>query len=93
MRIFMQNPSDNLRSTRYYHLFLQEDLIDGWTLLVESGEQGRPGRLRREHFANRELAMDKLMSLRDSQLDRGYRVMYVQGQAQPTTPIDGARNV
>lgn len=82
MRIYMQNPSANQKPTRFYHLLLQKDLIDGWNLLVESGEQGRAGRLRREHFANRELAMDKLMLLRDSQIERGYRVMYVQGQSQ-----------
>ncbi len=81
MRIYMQSQPDQERVTRYYQLILQEDLIEGWSLLVESGEQGRAGRVRKEHFVDRESAMDKLLSLRDTQVRRGYRVMFMQGDS------------
>ena len=82
MRIYMQNQSADMRITRYYQLILQEDLIEGWSLIAESGEQGRSGRQRRDHFTQWDDALDKLLQLRDAQLRRGYRVMYVQGQPQ-----------
>ena len=78
----MQSQPDDTKTNRYYQLILQEDLIEGWSLIAESGEQGRSGRQRRENFLTWDDALDKLLQLRDAQLQRGYRVMYVQGQPQ-----------
>ncbi len=80
MRIYMQRPPIDEKPARYYQLVLQEDLLEGWSLLVESGQQGSQGRIRHEHFASLDQAVVKLESLRNAQLNRGYRTMYVEGQ-------------
>ena len=82
MRIYMQIPPEGDKAPRYYHLHLQEDLLEGWTLVREWGYQGAGGRLKREHFGDRESAEAALMNARDQQLKRGYRVVFMQGQAE-----------
>ena len=56
MRIYMQIPPIEEKPSRYYQLLLLEDLLDGWTLIREWGQQGRSGRVKRDHFENREKA-------------------------------------
>lgn len=82
MRIYMQIPPADDRPPRFYHLHLQEDLIDGWTLLREWGSQGARGRLVREHFPDYESAEQALLKVRDDQLRRGYRVVFMQAGNQ-----------
>ncbi|MGB0720836.1 MAG: hypothetical protein ACPGU7_00440 [Gammaproteobacteria bacterium] len=60
---------------------LQEDLIEGWTLIREAGAQGKAGRVKRQHFENRDAAMDALISARDQQIQKGFRVVFFEGQA------------
>ncbi|RME33944.1 MAG: WGR domain-containing protein [Gammaproteobacteria bacterium] len=79
MRIYMQILPADGAPPRYYHLHLQEDLIGGWTLVREWGFQGRGGRVMREHFDSLEDAQAAMVRVRDDQLARGYRVVYVQG--------------
>ncbi|HYQ72284.1 MAG TPA: WGR domain-containing protein [Gammaproteobacteria bacterium] len=74
----MQIPPEGDKAPRYYHLHLQEDLIDGWTLIREWGYQGAAGRLRKEHYPDRETAMAALMKVRDEQIRRGYHVVFIQ---------------
>lgn len=81
MRIYMQLPPMDDKPPRFYHLLLQEDLLEGWTLVRESGYQGSPGRVRRDHFASREQATEALMQARDAQLRRGYRIVFAQGES------------
>jgi predicted DNA-binding WGR domain protein len=69
MRIYMQIPPEGDKAPRYYHLHLQEDLL-----------QGTRGRLKRENFADRETAEEALLRARDDQLKRGYRVVFMQAQ-------------
>jgi predicted DNA-binding WGR domain protein len=78
MRIYMQIPPQGDRPPRYYHLHLQEDLLEGWTLIREWGFQGTGGTVRREHFTDRVEAQAALMRIRDEQLKRGYRVVFMQ---------------
>jgi predicted DNA-binding WGR domain protein len=78
MRIYMQIPPADDRPLRFYHLHLQEDLIDGWTLLREWGYQGARGRLLREHFPDYDSAQAALLKVRDEQLRRGYQVVFMQ---------------
>jgi predicted DNA-binding WGR domain protein len=78
MRIYMQIPPEGNKAPRYYHLHLQEDLLEGWTLVREWGYQGAGGRLLREHFSNREDAEAAMLRVRDEQLSRGYLVVFVQ---------------
>ena len=81
----MQRQPEAQKAARYFQLILHEDLIKGWSLLVENGMQGSAGRVRREHFDVWDEALDRLMKIRDLQIKRGYRVMYVQGE----TPSKG----
>jgi predicted DNA-binding WGR domain protein len=77
MRIYMQIPPEGNKAPRYYHLHLQEDLIDGWTLIREWGYQGAAGRLRKEHYPDRETAEAALVKARDEQIRRGYQVVFI----------------
>ena len=78
MRIYMQIPPQGDKSPRFYHLHLQEDLLEGWTLIREWGYQGAAGRVRKEQFADRESAEAALIKVRDEQIRRGYRVVFMQ---------------
>lgn len=83
MRIYLQTPYSADRAARFYHLFLQEDMLGGWLLLKEWGFQGASGTVQREHFASREEALRALLRNRDAQIRRGYQVMYTQGEVAP----------
>jgi len=83
MRVYMQIPAFEEKPSRYYQLLLLEDLLDGWTLIREWGQQGRSGRVKRDHFENREMAESALLRVRNSQLKRGFKVVFMQGQEQP----------
>jgi predicted DNA-binding WGR domain protein len=76
----MQIPPQSEHPPRYYHLHLQEDLLDGWTLIREWGYQGSRGRVLREHYTDREEAEAALIRVRDEQLKRGYLVVFMQSQ-------------
>jgi predicted DNA-binding WGR domain protein len=78
MRIYMQIPPQDDKAPRFYHLHLQEDLLEGWSLIREWGYQGARGRVVREHFPDRESAEAALVRARDEQLKRGYRVVFLQ---------------
>ena len=83
MRIYMQMPQADQRPPRYYHLHLQEDLLEGWSLVREWGFQGAGGRVRQEHFLDRESAQQAMLKVRDEQLHRGYQVVFVKGVDHP----------
>jgi predicted DNA-binding WGR domain protein len=83
MRIYMQTPVGDNASPRYYHLHLQEDLLGGWTLVREWGRQGASGRVVKQHYTDRDGAEQALLLIRDEQLKRGFRVVFIQGQEQP----------
>jgi predicted DNA-binding WGR domain protein len=82
MRIYMQIPPEGDKAPRYYHLHLQEDLLEGWTLIREWGYQGASGRVKREQFADHATAEAALLKIRDEQIQRGFRVVFMQAQAQ-----------
>jgi predicted DNA-binding WGR domain protein len=79
MRVYMQMIEDPDKAPRFYQLMLQEDLIDGWTLVREWGQQGSPGRVKKDHFDSRDAAEHALLKVRDAQIKRGYRVVYMRG--------------
>ncbi len=83
MRIYLQTPYCADRAARFYHLFLQEDMLGGWLLVKEWGFQGASGTMQREHFASKEEALRALLRSRDAQIRRGYQVMYTQGEVAP----------
>ena len=75
----MQTPGGQHYPPKFYHLLLQPDLLGGWTLVREWGQQGSAGRTKKVHFATREEAESALLASRDVQIGRGYRVVFVQG--------------
>ena len=81
MRIYMQQMPDDIgQAPRFLHLLIQEDLIEGWSLVREMGYQGKSGRVRRNHFSDYSEAMQAMLKERDSQIKRGYQVVFVEGQ-------------
>jgi predicted DNA-binding WGR domain protein len=83
MRIYLQTRPDANTAPRFYLLALQEDLLEGWTLVKETGYQGSKGKVTTQHFDNQEDAMQAMLQARDAQLKRGYQVVFVQGQTRP----------
>ncbi len=82
MRIYMQMPSTEDKAPRFYQIHLQPDLLEGWSLVKEWGYQGVGGRVTKEHFLDRYDAEEAMMATRDTQLKRGYRVVFMEGQRE-----------
>ena len=79
MRIYLQKAAEGDKSPKFYQLILQQDLLEGWIVVKEWGNQGSGGRVKREHYETREQAEQALMETRDAQVGRGYHVVFVQG--------------
>lgn len=80
MRVYMQIVPAAGKSPRFYQLMLQEDLLNGWTLVREWGQQGSSGRVKKDHFTSRDDAQNALLQVRDAQVKRGYQVVYMRGE-------------
>jgi len=80
MRIYMQIPPSDAGAPKFYHLLLQEDLLEGWTLVREWGFQGAAGRVVKDHYPDRDSAEAAMLKLRDAQLKKGYQVVFMQAQ-------------
>ena len=80
MRIYMQIPPSDAGAPKFYHLLLQEDLLEGWTLVREWGFQGAGGRVAIDHYPDRDSAEAAMLKLRDAQLKKGYQVVFMQAQ-------------
>ena len=76
----MQTPAENEQAPRYYQLLVQEDLLDGWTLIREWGRQGVAGRIKKDQFDTLEETVTACIKVRDTQLNKGYQVVYSKGQ-------------
>lgn len=84
MRIYMQTPPIEGQAPRFFQIQIQEDMIDGWTLIRESGSQGsRSSSLKKIHYECREDAEEALLALRDKQINRGFKTTFATGM-QPT---------
>lgn len=68
---------------RFVHLILQRDLLGGWSVVKEAGMQGRPGRVRREHFEERDDAERAMLKERDAQAKKGFKMVFAEGQERP----------
>lgn len=84
MRIYLQTIGQTDGPTRFCQLVIQKDMLGGWNLIKESGYQGSAGRVVRDHFDTWEAAEQALAQHRDKHLQRGYRIVYVQGQQFPS---------
>jgi predicted DNA-binding WGR domain protein len=83
MRIFLQQRPLAGEQPKFYQLSLQQDLLGGWVLLREWGQPGGRTSAKRELFLERQDALDALSKARDSQLKRGFQVMFQQGMEAP----------
>jgi predicted DNA-binding WGR domain protein len=83
MRLFMQTRDDPGAAPRYYQIVLQQDLLGGWTLFREWGQQGGRASSKREVYLERDAALVAFEHARDAQLKRGFRVMFSQGLDGP----------
>jgi len=79
MRIYMQKSAEQEDAPRFYQILIQQDLLGGWTLVKEWGFQGGAGRVKKQHFVERDDAEHALLASRDLQIERGYQVVFLQG--------------
>ncbi|MFV2059450.1 MAG: hypothetical protein ACC653_02130 [Gammaproteobacteria bacterium] len=83
MRLYLQIPALDGKPPRFYQLIIQPDLIGGWTLIRESGYQGKSGRVQRDHYELYDDALESMMNWRDKQINRGFKVVYMKGMDLP----------
>jgi len=83
MRVFMQTKPISTEAPKYYQIALQQDLLGGWTLTREWGQQGGRVNLKREVYLERDDALSAFEHARDAQVKRGYHVMFSQGMESP----------
>jgi predicted DNA-binding WGR domain protein len=83
MRIFLQQRPVAGEPPRFYQLTLEQDLLGSWVLLREWGQPGGRNSAKREVYLEREAALAALTKLRDSQIQRGFQVMFAQGADDP----------
>ena len=83
MRILLQTQPLASEAPRYYQIQLQQDLLGGWMLTREWGQQGGRASLKREVFLERDTALSAFEQARDAQLKRGFRLMFSQGSDSP----------
>ena len=79
MRIYMQTRPDPAETPRFYQLSLQQDLLGGWTLYREWGQQGARSTLKRELYLDQDSALNAFEKARDSQVKRGFQVVFSKG--------------
>ena len=83
MRIFLQQKPASGEAPRYFQLILQQDLLGGWTLTRESGQIGGKVQLKREVYLEQDQAVAAFEKARDSQIKRGFQIMFAQGADAP----------
>lgn len=83
MRIYMQTKPVSTESPRYYEIVLQQDLLGGWTLYREWGQQGGRTSSKREVYLERDDALAAFAHARDAQVKRGFLVVFSQGLEAP----------
>ena len=79
MRIYMQTREASAESPRFYQLSLQQDLLGGWTLYREWGQEGARSSLKRELYLDHDSAIEAFEKARDSQVKRGFHIVFSQG--------------
>lgn len=83
MRLYMQTQPAGSDAPRFYQIALQQDLLGGWTLFREWGQQGSRSSIKRELYLERDAAVSAFERVRDAQLKRGFHVMFSQGFDAP----------
>jgi len=81
MRMLLQHPPVAAEAPRFVQLSLQEDLLGGWLLVRETGHIGQRSTVKREQYLKRDEAMAAFEQARDTNVKRGFQVVFVQGEA------------
>lgn len=81
MRLLLQHPPTAAEAPRFVQLSLQEDLLGGWLLVRETGHIGQRSTVKREQYLQRDEAMTAFEKARDTNVRRGFQVVFVQGEA------------
>jgi len=71
---------------KFYQIHLGPDLLGGWVVVREWGHQGSSGRVMQDHFKTFSDAENAVLATRETQVKRGYRVVFVQGENRPVNP-------
>ena len=80
----MQTAAALGHSPKFYQIHLEPDILEGWMLTKEWGFQGSPGRIQMKHFKTIDEAENAFEDSRDTQIKRGYRIVFAEGQPSPT---------
>jgi len=83
MRLLLQQRPDGREAPRFVQLQLQPDLLGGWELLRETGQTGGRSQLRRELFLQQDEARHAFEKARDTQIKRGFQVVFTSGEPHP----------
>ncbi|HET6633030.1 MAG TPA: WGR domain-containing protein [Rhodanobacteraceae bacterium] len=83
MRVYMQAKPLADEASRYVQLILEQDLLGGWTFYRESGVPGGRVSLRKQVFTAQDDALAAFEQARDTQLKRGFQVMFAKGMEPP----------
>ncbi|HEV2608142.1 MAG TPA: WGR domain-containing protein [Xanthomonadaceae bacterium] len=81
MRLLLQHPPTAAEAPRFVQLSLQEDLLGGWLLVRETGHIGQRSTVKREQYLERDEAMAAFEKARDTNVKRGFQIVFVQGEA------------
>ncbi len=80
MRLLLQQRPGGHEAPRFVQLQLESDLLGGWTLVREAGQIGGRSTLKREQYLDQASALAALEQARDSQLKKGFQLMFAQGE-------------
>ncbi|MEO6138807.1 MAG: WGR domain-containing protein [Luteimonas sp.] len=83
MRLLLQQRPDGREAPRFVQLMLEPDLLGGWALVREIGQIGGRSQLKREQYLDQASAQTALEQARDTQLKKGFQLMFVQGAEAP----------
>jgi predicted DNA-binding WGR domain protein len=83
MRLLLQQRPDGREAPRFVQLMLEPDLLGGWALVREIGQIGGRSQLKREQYLDQVSAQTALEHARDTQLKKGFQLMFVQGAEAP----------
>ncbi len=83
MRLLLQHPTVGAEAPRFVQLTLEQDLFGGWLLLRETGQTGQRSTVKREQFLHQAQAMVAFEQARETNLKRGFRVVFAQGAEAP----------
>ncbi len=83
MRLLLQQRPDGREAPRFVQLMLEPDLLGGWALVRESGQIGGRSQLKRQQYLDQTSAQTALEQARDTQLKKGFQLMFVQGAEAP----------